>query len=1441
VLDGGASRDADGDPLSYRWSLTVVPTGSAAVLSDPAAQAPSFVPDVPGTYVAQLIVNDGTVDSAPDTTRITTTNAPPVADAGPDQTPFVGTPATLDGGASSDPDGGALTFQWTIVSKPAASTATLGGATAVAATLVPDVRGTYVIELAVSDGFATAVDTVQVTTLNRPPVVDAGPSQTVDSGTLVTLGGGGTDADGDPVTFLWTFASAPPGSAATLANPTSASPSFVADRAGQYVAQLVGNDGIEDSAPSFVTIDATPPRLQLNLLGTPLIGVGRSAQLQVVLPRPAPPGGVTVTVTSDVPGVVAVTPPGTVAIAEGGTTGIVTASGVTPGPALLRAGAPEYAEGTATLTVTNKLVNLPDAFSVPLGQQAGLLVSISPDPAPAGGLVVQLTTSDESIIAVSASVTILPGQFSASATVAGVRPGTAIVSATNPEFATDAAPVSTAAQLNITETSRTFNAGFTAAPITVRLESAGVAATAPSPGVFVTVTSSNPSCATGTSVNIGIGLSTASSSIAWGGTTTLPCTATLTAASPGVTPDTILVTVNPKPALTLEQSSSFPQIFGFPVSVGAGLVTSNLRAFLGVAAHGGATVTIESSDPSKVLVSPNASTPGSASIDVVVPNNQTTVNFVVHGLEGVTGSSTITASEPRFTSATGSATVVQPVLRQSGLVTPIQTLANDRAFNVQVGTSSVNQAVRAGGSGFNVTVTSSDPVVGDLSFGGTIGAAVTAPIGPGASQTASILFRPRSAGTTVVGASAPGAVPPATFSVTVTAPAITLEQSSTFPQIVGFPVSVGAGLVTSNLRAFLSAGNHGGATVRIESNDPSKILVSPNASTPGTQFIDVVLPNNQTTVNFVAHGMESATGGTAIITASEPRFTGATGSATVVQPVLRFSGLVTPIQTLTNDRAFSVQVGTATLLQSVRPGGSGWSVTVTSSDPAVGDLSFGGTTGGSVTAPIGPGAFQTANILFRPRAAGTTVVGASAPGTVPPANFSITVTQPVLTFETTNFPIVGFPVTVGAGLQTGNLRVFLSAGNHGGATIHIESSDPTRVLVSPNASTPGTASIDVVVANTQTIANFIAHGLEGVTGSATITASEPRFGGASGSATVLQPVIRFNGLSTGTISSLAPNVNFSFLIGAGTLTQPVRTGGAAVPITVTSSNPAVGDLLFGGVPGSSGVVSIAPGSQQSTSAAFRPRSNGSTVVSASAPGTLPPANVTMTVTTPVINMTDSPGTIGSGLQGASIRAFLGAANHGGATVRVRSSNPAIALVAPNVTTPGTEFFDVTLANNVTQVNYVVQGVEGQSGGVIITVSSDRFTDGNINALIVPAHVRIDGLPATKVAGSADDPFNVQIGIPNADGSNLLALQNVRAGGTPVSLTLTSSNPAAGALVSGGVPGATASLTIVPLTNASASVSFRPLAAGSTTVGTAVTSPAGVVVSGAGTVNVTVNP
>jgi hypothetical protein len=77
ALHGDGSSDVDDDPLTYRWSFTARPEGSAAVLADASAPAPTFAADVTGTYVIQLIVRDGVVQSEPDTVVIVASDAPP--------------------------------------------------------------------------------------------------------------------------------------------------------------------------------------------------------------------------------------------------------------------------------------------------------------------------------------------------------------------------------------------------------------------------------------------------------------------------------------------------------------------------------------------------------------------------------------------------------------------------------------------------------------------------------------------------------------------------------------------------------------------------------------------------------------------------------------------------------------------------------------------------------------------------------------------------------------------------------------------------------------------------------------------------------------------------------------------------------------------------------------------------------------------------------------------------------------------------------------------------------------------------------------------------------------------------------------------------------------------------------------------------------------------
>jgi uncharacterized cupredoxin-like copper-binding protein len=75
-------------------------------------------------------------------------NSPPVANAGPDQVGAISGTMTLDGSASYDPDGDAITYQWTQMSGPAVTLAT---PTAAKTTFTSVSGQTYVFKLTVTD------------------------------------------------------------------------------------------------------------------------------------------------------------------------------------------------------------------------------------------------------------------------------------------------------------------------------------------------------------------------------------------------------------------------------------------------------------------------------------------------------------------------------------------------------------------------------------------------------------------------------------------------------------------------------------------------------------------------------------------------------------------------------------------------------------------------------------------------------------------------------------------------------------------------------------------------------------------------------------------------------------------------------------------------------------------------------------------------------------------------------------------------------------------------------------------------------------------------------------------------------------------------------------------------------------------------------------------
>ena len=247
TLDGsGSSVDRRRGPIAYTWARTSG-TGGSVTLSDPSAEQPTFTADTleagaqDVTHTFTLTVTDSDNKTDTDTVEITVEapNAPPVADAGPDQVVASGALLiTLDGSGSKDNDGTISSYRWTFHDGITGDTTIYQAANSFlyrhADTLVPgvaDVTHEFTLVVTDNEGAQSEPDTMKLT-VEAPfadPVADAGDDRTFGSGETVTLDGSGSTVDRRrSLDYSWTRTSGT-GGPVTLSDASAEQPTFTAD------------------------------------------------------------------------------------------------------------------------------------------------------------------------------------------------------------------------------------------------------------------------------------------------------------------------------------------------------------------------------------------------------------------------------------------------------------------------------------------------------------------------------------------------------------------------------------------------------------------------------------------------------------------------------------------------------------------------------------------------------------------------------------------------------------------------------------------------------------------------------------------------------------------------------------------------------------------------------------------------------------------------------------------------------------------------------------------------------------------------------------------------------------------------------------------------------------------------------------------------------------
>ncbi|MCI0438824.1 MAG: carboxypeptidase regulatory-like domain-containing protein [Chloroflexi bacterium] len=1298
---------------------------------------------------AQLGANDVTVrvtdaaglfDTQSFTIEVTAENTPPVANAGDDQEVFVGDIASLNGSASFDPDGDDITPAWTIILRPAGSVATLSDADTFNPFFTPDVAGDYVVQLVVTDSFgASATDTVVVTAIVRNTIL-LSPSQSLlltrDTGGISIMLGEPAGAGGVLVNLESDNTAVAQVSASVLVPEGEQFADFevqtgIVSGLANITASADGFDG--DSAQVIVSLRDLFVELE-----SVLVGVGRETQVFIDLGS-APVGGVTVNLEM-LDEERATVSPQTLNIPEGETFASAVITGVAFGQASIVASADGYSPASADFIVTNSIITMGASLTIAPNQTLSTPLTLN-QPAPSGGLTIELSSSDESVATVTPSVFVPEGATTPTTNpqVGGVNIGSAVITASADGFAPDTLDVTVTLTLSFSPTTLSVVEN-SAKNITLNLS-------APAPqgvGLTVSLSVDDPNVAT-VADSVFVGEGQTSAVIAVTGVTPNAST-TLRASVPGVEEATATISVTPAPPINIGNAT-----------VGKDLQTSLTGSLGANAPAGNVQVNITSADPSRLLLSTSASVQGAGSITIQVGAGNTFIStFYLQALAD-SGSVEITTSAPGYATDTSTITLTPSgfsILTGSFSTTTFAANSNVtvRATSLTPGTLAISseQDVR-GGLSVQIALESLDTSVGTISSPVTIN---------GGQSRGTASFDPIGAGETVL-----SMTQPAGFSVpsngaqqitaTVSAPDINLSN-----------VSVGRDLQTA-MNVFLETAPPVPTDVVLAVADDTIATLTTNATVAGGQTVTFEDVTSTFAGTVIVQGRAE---GATTLTAQAVGYDDDASNITVTPSgfhILTGSFSTTTFAANSNVtvRATSLTPGTLAISseQDVR-GGLSMQIELESLDPSV----------GTITSPVTINGGQSRGTAsFDPIGAGETILSMTQPaGFSVPSNgaqqITATVSAPNIVFSSAG-------VSVGKDLQT-SITVRLGDIPPAPVDITLTVADESIATISTSGTLEGGEALTFEDVSNTVARTVIVQGR--VRGATTITASAAGYNDGVFNVTVVPSGFHFltSSFSANTFEAnsnvilIARSLNPSTLAVSGE--QSVRAG-LSVQIELESLDPSVGTI--------SSPVTINGGQSRGT-ASFDPIGAGETVLSMTQPvGFSVPSNgaqqITATVTAPNINVGVTSVIVGKDLQ-QGVSVFLQSAPPVPVDITLTVSSTAIATISSNPTLEGSNTITSTgVANTASRTVYVQGRAEGST---TITAQAVGYNDRVVNVTVVPSGFAF--LTASFTTGDSSANANVTLRALSLDPTtlNISSEQDVR-GGLSVQIALASSDTSVGTI------------------------------------------------------------